>query len=304
MLNPLLRTLLPVTASVLVHAGMVMALVLGPGPGVLPDRMPVLVAEMVEAEAPPPTPVAPPPPPAPRPVVPDRRPLTPPRPIATPLPLEPPAPLLPARPEPEPVAAPPPPAPEPARPEPAPEPPKTIIPEAPAPVAKPSPPVSPRPEPPRALASAPAPPSPPVTPQSAAGSVSSVAEPGPGEFAPRAPATTSGAGPSASPPRGSDVAALPPDGVTRQAIPRGGYQYRPRYPSRARALGAQGTTLLHVLVSDRGRVAEVVVKQSAGHPDLDQAAVDAVRRWRFEPARRGDEPVAMWVQLPFEFRLR
>jgi protein TonB len=59
-----------------------------------------------------------------------------------------------------------------------------------------------------------------------------------------------------------------------------------------------------VLVSDTGRVAEVIVKQSAGHPDLDQAAADAVRRWLFEPARRGTESVEMWVQLPFEFRLR
>jgi protein TonB len=59
-----------------------------------------------------------------------------------------------------------------------------------------------------------------------------------------------------------------------------------------------------VLVSDTGRVAEVIVKQSAGHPDLDRAAADAVRRWRFEPARRGTDAVEMWVQLPFEFRLR
>ena len=37
---------------------------------------------------------------------------------------------------------------------------------------------------------------------------------------------------------------------------------------------------------------------------LDGAAADAVKRWRFEPARRGDDPVAMWVMPPVEFRLR
>jgi periplasmic protein TonB len=63
-------------------------------------------------------------------------------------------------------------------------------------------------------------------------------------------------------------------------------------------------TLLGVLVADDGRVADVVVKQSAGHPDLDRAAAEAVRRWQFEPARRGSETVAMWVLLPVEFRLR
>jgi protein TonB len=100
------------------------------------------------------------------------------------------------------------------------------------------------------------------------------------------------------------VAALPPDGVTQTAVPRGGYQVRPSYPNNARRLGIQGTTLLSVFVAVDGRVADVVVKQSAGHPDLDQAAAEAVKRWRFEPARRGSEAVAMWVLLPVEFRLR
>jgi protein TonB len=86
--------------------------------------------------------------------------------------------------------------------------------------------------------------------------------------------------------------------------PRAAYQYRPPYPPRARALRIQGTTLLTVLVADDGRVTQVVVKESAGHPDLDQAAVDAVRQWRFEPARRGSDAVSMWVELPVDFRLR
>jgi periplasmic protein TonB len=107
-----------------------------------------------------------------------------------------------------------------------------------------------------------------------------------------------------SAPSGPSVASVPPDGVTHTAVPRGGYQVRPSYPSNARRLGIQGTTLLSVFVAVDGRVADVVVKQSAGHPDLDQAAADAVKRWRFEPARRGNEAVSMWVLLPVEFRLR
>jgi len=100
------------------------------------------------------------------------------------------------------------------------------------------------------------------------------------------------------------VAALGPTALTQTAIPRGGYQVTPSYPPSARRLGIQGTTLLSVLVETDGRVADVVVKQSAGHPDLDRAAADAVRRWRFKPARRGAETVAMWVELPVEFHLR
>jgi protein TonB len=59
---------------------------------------------------------------------------------------------------------------------------------------------------------------------------------------------------------------------------------------------------VHVLID--GQVGDVVVQESAGHPDLDQAAADAVRQWRFEPGRRGEEAVAMWVLLPVEFRLK
>jgi protein TonB len=97
--------------------------------------------------------------------------------------------------------------------------------------------------------------------------------------------------------------AVPP-GVTQFARPQGGYQVRPSYPAAPRRLGIQGTTLLRVHVLADGRIGEVLVEKSGGHPDLDQAATDAVRAWRFDPARRGTEPVAMWVLLPVEFRLK
>jgi protein TonB len=109
---------------------------------------------------------------------------------------------------------------------------------------------------------------------------------------------------------GTGVAALPGGGsprgtgVTRSAIPRGGYQVHPVYPTSARRLGIQGTSLLRVHVAADGHVTDVVVSRSAGHPDMDQAAAAAVRQWRFEPGRRGDEPVAMWVVLPVEFRIK
>jgi periplasmic protein TonB len=105
-------------------------------------------------------------------------------------------------------------------------------------------------------------------------------------------------------PPSTTTAARTSPGVTRSAIPRGGYQVQPGYPASARRQGIQGTAVLRVYVDSDGRVANVAVDQSAGHRDLDDAATDAVRRWRFEPGRRGDEPVGMWVLIPFEFRLR
>jgi protein TonB len=180
-----------------------------------------------------------------------------------------------------------------------------------------------RPEPPAARAVETAPP--PVVPAPAAATPAAPAEiapapappatlpvideppPGPDSRAPEAsgpPAPPLGL-PAPQPP--PPVSAKPPgasaEGITRTARPHGGYQVRPAYPSVPRRLGIQGTTLLRVHVLADGRIGDVLVERSAGHSDLDRAAMDAVRRWRFEPARRGDDAVAMWVLLPVEFRL-
>jgi periplasmic protein TonB len=225
----------------------------------------VLLADLVEPAPTPPAPVVA----APRPKAPDRRPLILPKPVQMPMPALTP-PLLP---EPNAEQVPPPPPPAVQEPSPAPVAPAvTTVPRVTAPIDAP---ITTGAE--GVLASAPVAPVSPPTPRTAAP-------------------------PSA--PSGPAVASLPPDGVTQTAVPRGGYQVRPSYPNNARRLGIQGTTLLSVFVAIDGRVADVVVKQSAGHPDLDQAAADAVKRWRFEPARRGNETVAMWVLLPVEFRLR
>jgi protein TonB len=87
------------------------------------------------------------------------------------------------------------------------------------------------------------------------------------------------------------------------ARPLGGYQVKPRYPESARRAGFQGVTRLRVHVLESGRVGEVMIDQSAGFRDLDVAAMDAVKKWRFEPARRGKEPVSVWVMLPVKFEL-
>jgi TonB family protein len=87
------------------------------------------------------------------------------------------------------------------------------------------------------------------------------------------------------------------------ARPLGGYQVKPRYPESARRAGVQGVTLLRVRVLENGRVGEVIVDQSAGFRDLDFAAMEAVKKWLFEPARRGKEAVSVWVMLPVKFEL-
>ena len=96
----------------------------------------------------------------------------------------------------------------------------------------------------------------------------------------------------------------PGGGVGSLARPLGGYQLLPRYPDSARRQGITGTTTLLFEVLENGRVGEVKVENTAGHPDLDQAAADAIKKWRFEPARRGNQPVAVWLRMPVKFVLR
>jgi protein TonB len=84
-----------------------------------------------------------------------------------------------------------------------------------------------------------------------------------------------------------------------------GYAYspKPHYPYSARQEGRQGTVLLAVLVDEEGQSQSLEVSRSSGVEALDKAAIEAVRRWRFNPARDGDKKVPSWVKIPIEFRL-
>jgi protein TonB len=78
----------------------------------------------------------------------------------------------------------------------------------------------------------------------------------------------------------------------------------PVYPATARRNHEQGTVLLRVRVSGAGAALEVLLEHTSGSAQLDGAALDAVRHWRFLPARRGADPVEAWVLVPIEFALR
>ena len=78
----------------------------------------------------------------------------------------------------------------------------------------------------------------------------------------------------------------------------------PAYPPASRRLGQQGKVLLHVHVDAAGNAEKVEIRSSSGFDGLDAAALDAVRRWRFVPARQGDKPVAAWVLVPIIFSLQ
>ena len=64
---------------------------------------------------------------------------------------------------------------------------------------------------------------------------------------------------------------------------------KPEYPWAARRRGEEGRVMLRVRVSAQGTALAVEIAQSSGSALLDEAARDAVLRWRFVPARRGSE---------------
>jgi protein TonB len=79
---------------------------------------------------------------------------------------------------------------------------------------------------------------------------------------------------------------------------------KPDYPDQARAQGWQGTTVLNVLVNQAGKSAKVLVYRTSGFNLLDDAAVNAMWRWEFYPARNGPQAVPSWVRVPIVFKLK
>lgn len=78
----------------------------------------------------------------------------------------------------------------------------------------------------------------------------------------------------------------------------------PAYPATSRSVGEQGRVLLRVLVSPSGEPQDVLIGTGSGFARLDLAALEAVRRWKFVPARQGSEAVSAWVFVPIQFTLR
>lgn len=78
----------------------------------------------------------------------------------------------------------------------------------------------------------------------------------------------------------------------------------PKYPRASRRRQESGKVLLRVKVSRQGRPLEIVTHRSSGFSRLDNAARKTVARWRFVPAKQGDNAIEDWVIVPIEFTLR
>jgi protein TonB len=78
----------------------------------------------------------------------------------------------------------------------------------------------------------------------------------------------------------------------------------PAYPALSRRLNEEGRVLLRVRVTAEGLAELVELARSSGFDRLDRAALDAVSRWRFVPARQGERSVSAYVLVPVAFVLK
>lgn len=79
---------------------------------------------------------------------------------------------------------------------------------------------------------------------------------------------------------------------------------KPPYPSISRRMGEEGEVRLRVLVDAAGNAQQVELERSSGYPRLDAAALETVKRWRFVPARQGEQTIPATVIVPIQFTLR
>ena len=109
-------------------------------------------------------------------------------------------------------------------------------------------------------------------------------------------------------PKGANTGVSSGAGTTDYVGPSASADYlknpHPKYPKISLRRKEAGTVLLALTVTAEGRAKDVRVLKTSGYPRLDKAALDAVKDWRFIPAKRLGRPVDADYELPIHFKLR
>ena len=79
---------------------------------------------------------------------------------------------------------------------------------------------------------------------------------------------------------------------------------RPVYPEIAQEAGIEGTVVVQVFIDKKGRVQATVILKGIPNTGLDEAAISAIRKTRFRPAKQRERPVGVWISIPVNFRLK
>jgi protein TonB len=76
----------------------------------------------------------------------------------------------------------------------------------------------------------------------------------------------------------------------------------PSYPAAARQIGIEGEVTIDAVIDTYGKLTNL--KVVSGAPLLQQAALDSLRNWKYEPGYLDDKPVAVKTSIIVKFRLR
>ena len=85
--------------------------------------------------------------------------------------------------------------------------------------------------------------------------------------------------------------------------PRATSKFKPRYPPNLLRQRKAGRVIVRAMVDENGSVGDVSIKESSGFSEMDRAAMNAIKRWRFKPAIKGGRKVRAPVVQPFNFKV-
>jgi TonB family protein len=127
---------------------------------------------------------------------------------------------------------------------------------------------------------------------------------------------------NAIPPIFVDDGQDPPENIKVDKMPQTVAPVAPKYPERARKLGLEGMVWLKLVVDEQGNATKISVEKSnltnekqgsektvksseadSALIDLNNAAIDAAKKWKFTPAVLNGKSVKVWVTVPFKFKL-
>ena len=101
------------------------------------------------------------------------------------------------------------------------------------------------------------------------------------------------------PPSGPKVVFIPYDDPPVAMAP-----IRPIYPEIAQEAGIEGVIVVQAFIDEKGRVKETQILKGVPNTGLDEAAMEAIRKTRFKPAKQRERSVGVWISIPVNFRLK
>jgi protein TonB len=101
------------------------------------------------------------------------------------------------------------------------------------------------------------------------------------------------------PPSGPKVVFIPYDDPPQALSP-----ILPSYPEIAQEAGIEGVVVVQAFIDQKGRVKETLILKGVPNTGLDEAAMEAIRKTRFRPAKQRERAVGVWISIPVNFKLK